>query len=115
MLFHIHYAKLLQSCPTLCDAMDCSPPGSGGESTRFPPPGDLPDPGIKPAFLVSPALAGRFFTTSATWETLSYTLGRLREKTQTIASVDKDAETLRIENEYLCLQGRKRKRSYQQR
>ena len=26
----------------------------------FPPPGDLPDPGIKP---VSPALAGRFFTT----------------------------------------------------
>ena len=26
----------------------------------FPPPGDLPDPGIK---LVSPALAGRFFTT----------------------------------------------------
>ena len=29
----------------------------------FPPPGDLPDPGIKPASLVSPALAGRFFTT----------------------------------------------------
>ena len=29
----------------------------------FPPPGDLPDPGIKPAFPVSPALAGRFFTT----------------------------------------------------
>ena len=22
------YAKLLQSCPTLCDPMDCSPPGS---------------------------------------------------------------------------------------
>ena len=31
----------------------------------FPPPGDLPDPGIKPASLVSPALAGRFFTTAA--------------------------------------------------
>ena len=29
----------------------------------FPPPGDLPDPGIEPASLVSPALAGRFFTT----------------------------------------------------
>ena len=28
----------------------------------FPPPGDLPDPGIKPASLVSPALAGRPFT-----------------------------------------------------
>ena len=32
----------------------------------FPPPGDLPDPGIKPVSLASPALAGRFFTTSAT-------------------------------------------------
>ena len=28
----------------------------------FPPPGDLPDPGIKPSSLVSPALAGGFFT-----------------------------------------------------
>ena len=27
-----------------------------------PPPGDLPDPGIKPASSVSPALAGGFFT-----------------------------------------------------
>ena len=34
----------------------------------YPPPGDLPDPGIEPASLMSPALAGRFFTTSATWE-----------------------------------------------
>ena len=33
-----------------------------------PPPGDLPNPGIEPASLVSPALAGRFFTASATWE-----------------------------------------------
>ena len=33
-----------------------------------PPPGDLPDPGIKPASLTSPALADRFFTTGATWE-----------------------------------------------
>ena len=34
----------------------------------FPPPGDLPDPNIEPASLMSPALAGRFFTTTATWE-----------------------------------------------
>ena len=34
----------------------------------FPPPGDLPGPGIEPASLTSPALAGGFFTTSATWE-----------------------------------------------
>ena len=31
-----------------------------------PPPGDLLDPGIEPMSLVSPALAGEFFTTSAT-------------------------------------------------
>ena len=29
----------------------------------FPPPGDLPNPGIKPMSPASPALAGRFFTT----------------------------------------------------
>ena len=36
----------------------------------FLPPGDLPDPGIEPAPLTSPALAGAFFTISATWEAL---------------------------------------------
>jgi len=34
----------------------------------FPSSGDLPDTGIKPDSLASPALAGGFFTTSATWE-----------------------------------------------
>ena len=34
----------------------------------YPPPGDLPDPGIEPASLMSPALSGGYFTTSATWE-----------------------------------------------
>ena len=34
----------------------------------FPSPGDLLDPGIKPSSLTSHALAGGFFTTSATWE-----------------------------------------------
>ena len=36
----------------------------------FPSPGDLPDPGIDPTSLASPALAGRLFTTRATWEVL---------------------------------------------
>ena len=35
-----------------------------------PSPGNLPDPGIKPASPVSPTLAGGVFTTSATWEAL---------------------------------------------
>ena len=34
----------------------------------FPPPGDLPDPGIEPMSFMTPALAGEFFTTSATGE-----------------------------------------------
>ena len=31
-------------------------------------PGGLPDPGIEPQSLMSPALSGGFFTTSNTWE-----------------------------------------------
>ena len=53
-------------CPTLCDPVDWSP-----EWLPCPPPADLPDPGIKPASLTSPALAGGFFTTSATWEAMT--------------------------------------------
>ena len=70
------YAKSLQSCPTLCDPLDYSPPGSSVhgilqakilEWVTM-----LPDPGIKPTSLMSPAPAGRFFTTSATWEAHLY-------------------------------------------
>ena len=62
-------AKSLQLCPTLCNPMDCSPAGSSVHGQEYwsglscPPPGDLPEPGIKP---VSLTLAGRFFTTGAT-------------------------------------------------
>ena len=44
-----------------------------GGGLPFPPPGDLPNPRIKLASLLSPALAGRFFTTRATWEAQGYT------------------------------------------
>ena len=63
--------KSLQSCPTHCDPMDRSPPGSSGHGilqARYwsgvprPPPGGLPDPRITPTSLMSPALAGGFFT-----------------------------------------------------
>ena len=40
-----------------------------------PPPGDRHNPGIEPASLVSPTLAGRFFTVSATWEGLGLSMG----------------------------------------
>ena len=72
-------AKPLQLGLTLCDPMDWSPPGSLSigfsrqepwSGLPCPPPGDLPDPGIDPVSLMSPALAGVFFTTSTTWEAL---------------------------------------------
>ena len=37
----------------------------------FPSPGDLPHQGIKPTSLMSPALAGKFFTTSSTFPLLN--------------------------------------------
>ena len=61
-----------QPCPTLCDPMDCSPSGSSVcgilqarmlEWVAIACSKRSSDPGIKPASLVSPALAGRFFTT----------------------------------------------------
>ena len=65
-----------QSCLTLCNPVDCSPPDSfvhGIFQARTlewaPSPGDLPDPGIETVSLMSPALAGWFFTTRVTWET----------------------------------------------
>ena len=58
------------------------------------PPGDLPDPGIKPAFLMSPALAGRLFATNATWEALwnhrTVYKSRLLLRTLLAAEVDTD-------------------------
>ena len=35
----------------------------------FPPPGDIPDPEMESTCLMSPALAGGFFTTTTIWET----------------------------------------------
>ena len=63
--------------PTLCEPMDYHPPGFsvyeilqarilewvGISSSR-----GSSEPGIEPVSPMSPALAGRFFTTSATWE-----------------------------------------------
>ena len=56
---------------SLCDPVDCSPPGSSVLGTLqqepwsglpFPPPADLPGPGTELGALGAPALAGAFFT-----------------------------------------------------
>ena len=67
--------------------MDCSPTGfpvHGILQARIvewvampSPPGDLPNPGIEPVSLESPALAGRVFITNATWEGLCLVLAFL--------------------------------------
>ena len=72
-----YFVKLLQSFLILCDPgiIACQAPLSMGFSRQEywhwfpgPPPGDLPNPNIKMSSLVSPALAGGFFTASTTWE-----------------------------------------------
>ena len=79
--------KVAQSYQTLCDPMDCSQaPLSMGFSMQAywsglpsPPPEDLPNPGIEPTSLMSPALASGLFTSSATWEAqLCHTLIQIR-------------------------------------
>ena len=65
-----------QLCPTLCDPMDYSLPGSsvhGIFQARIPERVAMASSrgsswGIEPTSLASPSLAGGFFTTSATWE-----------------------------------------------
>ena len=53
----------------------------------FPTTGHLPDPEVKPASLMSPALAGRFFTTSVSWEALLSLEGRSTYELQYITSL----------------------------
>ena len=66
------HAKSLQWCPTLCNPMNCSPSDSsvrGSLQARIQkwvlPPRYLLDLGIKSISLTFPALAGKFFTTTA--------------------------------------------------
>ena len=70
----------VQSLHTICQAP--LPMGFSrqeyGSGLPCPPPGDLPDSGIEPTSLRSPALAGRFFSASATREALfSITVPRI--------------------------------------
>ena len=56
-IIKMHAHLIAQLYPTLCDSMDCSPPGSSvrvfsrqeyWRGLPFPMPGDLPNPGIIP-------------------------------------------------------------------
>ena len=91
------HTKSLQSCPILwrygpqsagllcplgiCrqeywNGLPCPPPRDilDPRSKPCPPPGYLSNPGIKSTTLISPALAGSFFTTITTWEMVEMVL-----------------------------------------
>ena len=77
MLSHFSHVLLFETLWTV----DHQTPLSMGFSKRKyrsglsrPPPGDLPNPRTEPSSLMSPALAGGFFTNSATWETQNLSL-----------------------------------------
>ena len=87
-----------QLCPTLCDPNDSSRPGSSlsvgffrreyWSGLTFPPPGDLLDPEDEP---VSPALAGRFFTTEPPGKPSYYNAAcKSWINNQTLLSLDAD-------------------------
>ena len=77
MLDACMHAKSLQSCPTFCDPMDCSLPGSSVHgilqarilarvAMPFSRGSPQPREQSNTCFIVFPSLASRFFTTSAT-------------------------------------------------
>ena len=97
-------AKSCQSCPTLCNPVDYSPPGSSihgiiqariQEWVAFSFSKGSSHPGNKPVSLTSPTLAVRFFTTSATQEALDH-------KNQPQNQVLKYSEMLVLESRSQC-------------
>ena len=75
LLLLLSHFSCVRFCVTLWTAAHQAPLSMGFSRQEYwsglpcPSPGDLPDPGIKSVSFTSPALAGKFFTTSATWET----------------------------------------------
>ena len=97
------HAKLLQLFPTLCNPVNCtyqSPRSMGHWKQNYwsglscPLPGGHPDPGIKPTSLMSPVLAGRSFTTSATWEAIF----RLKKQNPSAINHDSVLKCLYLQN-----------------
>ena len=78
--YRLSHLSHVRFCVTL-ETLPCQAPLSMGLSRQeswgglpCPPPVDPPDPGMEPVSLMSPALAGRFLTTSATWEQIVSTI-----------------------------------------
>ena len=101
------HAKWLQSCPTLCDPKDYSPPVSSWRFSRqeywnglpSPPPVDLPDPEIKPKSPVFPSLQADSLLLSHWGSPTSHVSMRLKQW----------AERWKLESKYLLAAVRKKK------
>ena len=81
-----HMCSVAKLCLTLCDPMDCGPPGSSVHGilqarilvwVAVPSSRGSSLPRIEPVALMSPALAGGVFTTNATWGRLPLVSGKL--------------------------------------
>ena len=75
-------SEVAQSRLTLCNPVDCSPPGSSvhgilqaRSGLPFPSPGDLPDPGIEPR---SPALPSDALTSKPSVAITNHCVVRLK-------------------------------------
>ena len=72
--YKLSHFSCVQFCSTLWTAGHQVPLSMGFSGQEYwsglpcSPPRNLPDPGIKPVSIMSPASAGRFFISSVTWE-----------------------------------------------
>ena len=93
-----------QSCPTLCDPMDCSLPGSSvhgifqARMLPFPSPGDLSDSGIKPRSLSH--ISHRFFTV---WTTVVWCLTLIWGKFSVIIILNNSFATFSLSGIPICV------------
>ena len=104
--------SVAHSCPTLCSPVDCSTQDPLSmeffrqeywNGLPFPPPGDLPHPGIEPRSPAFPALAGGFFSAEPPGKQVSTSLGypkvlNLESGTQVILTGD-----VNIQSYHYCL------------
>ena len=82
----LNHFSCVQLCVTLWTVAHKAPLSMGLSKQEYwsglpcPPPRDLPNTGIEPASLKPPALAGRLYTTSVTWEAHNSTSVYLNKK-----------------------------------
>ena len=100
-------SSIAQLCLTLCDSMDCTPPGFPRQEYwsgfPLPSPGDLPGPRIEPMF---PAFVGRFCTTELSEKPFTFPpcyQGFLESPSYKLLAVQSSSQDLLLEEAKLRL------------